>query len=230
MTGGPLPKQQSEVDRVGSSSERRKFPRVASESIVSITRLDPRQALAHTVDLSAGGLRFHCFGLSLREGDLVKVTLTLGERTLALHGRLVRVASLDQFTQDVAVQFVRLDAATQAALAPFLPDSHDCPAGGRREFPRLGIETTVSVALTTPTEVVAQACDLSEGGARFVIEGVELDEGDVVRIALRIGGEERMAVGRLVRLTDLDGLRQECAVAFLDADPGLLEQLREEAE
>lgn len=209
--------------------DRRKFPRVASDRVVSITRLDPRAALAHTVDMSAGGLRFQCIGLSVREGDLVRVTLTLGQRTLTLVGRLVRATALDQFTQDVAMQFLSLDESTRAALARFLPKDEDPdPSESRRQFPRLGLETMVSVSLTTPVEIVARACDLSEGGARFVVEGVELDEGDVLRICFRVGDQERTAVGQLVRLTDLDGLRQEAAVAFLDADNRLLEALRQE--
>ncbi len=216
---------------VSNSFDRRKFPRVRSESVVAITRLDPRAVLAHTVNMSAGGLRFHCFGLALREGDLVKVTLSLGERTLLIAGRLLRVAPLDRFTQDVAMQFLRLDEETRHALAEFLPAAE--PRGddeSRREFPRLRLETTVSVSLTTPIELLAQACDVSAGGARFVVEGVDLDVGEVLRISFRVGGEERAAVGQLIRLTDLDGLRQEAAVSFLDADELLLAALQREAE
>ena len=43
--------------------ERRRYARIARESIVAVDRDDRSAQLAHTLDLSASGIRFLCVGV-----------------------------------------------------------------------------------------------------------------------------------------------------------------------
>jgi hypothetical protein len=108
------------------SIDRRKYPRVRTDSLVSIRRVEtPPPALAHALDLSLGGIRFQCVGVELELGEVVAVTLTLGDRTASVVGRLVRVTDLDAFTQEVALAFLVVDDATQQLLRDALPEAQE---------------------------------------------------------------------------------------------------------
>ncbi len=110
-------------DGANASIDRRKYPRVRTDSLVSIRRLEtPPPALAHALDLSLGGVRFQCVGVELELNEVVSVTLTLGDRTATVIGKLVRVTDLDAFTQEVALAFLVADDSTQALLREALPE------------------------------------------------------------------------------------------------------------
>ena len=67
--------------------DRRKYPRVHTETLVSIARVDtPQQGLAQALDLSIGGLRFQCVGIEVELGEMLRVELTLGDRTVSVVG------------------------------------------------------------------------------------------------------------------------------------------------
>jgi hypothetical protein len=105
--------------------DRRKFPRVRTESLVSIARLGAQPALASAMDLSRGGIRFQCVGLEVEQGERLRVTLTLGDQTIDVTGVLVRVTELDAFTQEVALCFGRIDNETLALLELHLPEAEE---------------------------------------------------------------------------------------------------------
>lgn len=105
--------------------DRRKFPRVRTESLVSIARLGSQPALASALDLSRGGIRFQCVGLEVEQGERLRVTLTLGDQTVDVVGVLVRVTELDAFTQEVALTFARVDLETLALLDLHLPEAEE---------------------------------------------------------------------------------------------------------
>ncbi len=88
----------------------------------------------------------------------------------------------------------------------------------------------VSVSPADLIDVVAQASDLSEGGIRFMLDGVELEIGDVVRITLELSGRQTAAVGQVVRATDCGDLRQDVAMAFLEIDEESLVLMREQLD
>jgi len=105
--------------------DRRKYPRVRTESLVSIARVDARETLAHALDVSIGGIRFQCVGLEVELGETLRVQLTIGSRTIQVEGTLVRVTDLDGFTQEVALTFTRVDADTLRFLATHLPEGYE---------------------------------------------------------------------------------------------------------
>jgi hypothetical protein len=112
-----------------SEDDRRKYPRVRTDAVVAICRLDPPQTLGHAMDLSLSGIRFQCVGVELELGELVRVTLTLGAATVNVIGQLVRVTDLDAFTQEVALDFLGLDQETEQVLREHLPEAHELEPG-----------------------------------------------------------------------------------------------------
>lgn len=108
-----------------STFDRRKYPRVHTESLVSIARVDSREALAHALDVSIGGIRFQCVGLEVELGEVLRVLLTIGDRTLSVVGKLVRVTDLDGFTQEVALSFTEVDPDTLRFLSASLPEAYE---------------------------------------------------------------------------------------------------------
>ncbi len=103
--------------------DRRRYARVPSESLISVNRLDDSSLLAHSLDLSVKGLRFQVMGLTLEPEELLRVQLTLEDRTVTVVGRAVRVTEIDAFTQEVAVRFVQVDPDTQRFLESQLAES-----------------------------------------------------------------------------------------------------------
>lgn len=200
---------------------RRKYARVLTESLVSIGRLEASQALAHAMDLSLGGIGFMTVGMGVKVGDALRVTLTLGERTAEVLGQVTRVVDHDGFTQELGMSFTKMDADTHDWLAEHLPRSEP-HAEGRRDYARISYEAIVSVARASIVDVAAQALDVSLGGLRFEVEGLELQLADTVRVTLDLEGQAVSLVGQLVRVTELDAFSQEIALAFLEIEPEAL--------
>ena len=96
-----------------------------TESLVSIARVDTRESLAHALDVSIGGIRFQCVGLEVDLGETLRVQLTIGDRTIQVVGKLVRVTDLDGFTQEVALSFTEVDDATLRFLTQSLPEGYE---------------------------------------------------------------------------------------------------------
>jgi PilZ domain len=89
-----------------STFDRRKYPRVRTESLV-------------------GGIRFQCVGLEVDLGETLRVQLTIGSRTIQVEGQLVRVTELDGFTQEVALAFTNVDPETLRFLSTSLPEGYE---------------------------------------------------------------------------------------------------------
>ena len=104
------------------NDDRRKYPRVHTDAVVSIARIEAPSSLGHAMDLSEGGIRFQCVGVELDLADVVRVTLTLGTDTIEIVGRLVRLVELDAFTQEVALAFLDVDAEADEVLKRHLTD------------------------------------------------------------------------------------------------------------
>ncbi len=158
---------------------------------------------------------------------MLKVVLSLNESTKTLVGQITRAEQLDEFTQEVALCFVKMDDETRRYLDENLPrPDGESWRDERRTYSRVRLESVVSVARANLIDVVAQARDLSLGGIRFLIEGMELGLGDVLRVTLELGGSTMDVIGQLVRITDIDDYRQEVALSFFDVDAASLEVMR----
>ncbi len=93
-------------------SNRRKYPRVINEAVVSLRRLDSTPSLAHGLDVGVGGIRFQCVGLDLDLNESVEVTFNLGDCTESVVGQIVRITELDAFTQEIALAFLHVEPET----------------------------------------------------------------------------------------------------------------------
>ena len=58
-------------------SNRRKYGRVMTDSIVCVEPLETFRTLAQALDLSLGGIRFQTIGLELDPSQVIRVTLPL---------------------------------------------------------------------------------------------------------------------------------------------------------
>ncbi len=204
-----------------ATQNRRKYARLLTESLVSIGRLESNRALAHAIDLSLSGIGFMTVGLGVKTGDALRVTLTLGKRTAEVLGQVTRVVEHDGFTQELGLNFTKMDTDTHDWLAENLPPS-ESDADGRRGYARISYEAIVSVGRASVVDVAAQALDVSLGGLRFEVEGLELQLDDTVRVTLELEGQPITVIGQLVRVTELDAFSQEVALAFLEVDPEAL--------
>ena len=101
---------------------RRKYPRVLTESIVSITVLEDDTTLGAAVDLSLGGIRFQMMGVELFLWQKLSICLNLGDDSRTVVGRVVRLTDEDPFTQEVAVAFLEVDSRTRELMQETLAD------------------------------------------------------------------------------------------------------------
>ncbi len=96
---------------------RRQYPRIRSEALVVVCRVEGEIQLGRGHDLGIGGVRFQCldpfdFGL----GEVIEVTLALGEDSVTVVGKTVRVIDKGQ-TREVALEFERpIDSETLERL------------------------------------------------------------------------------------------------------------------
>lgn len=112
-------------------TERRKYRRVRTDSVVSIRRIDSPEMVAHALDLSLGGIRFECVGIELEVGETVQVDIMLEDCTATVVGRLVRVTELDAFAQEVALAFLEMNDETERVLKETLPEGYEPDARNR---------------------------------------------------------------------------------------------------
>jgi len=207
--------------------DRRRYPRVRSESLISIAPLDLDTALAHALDLSLSGVRFRCVGLEVKERELVKITLTFGERSVTVVGQVLRAEWIDTIAQEIALSFLKMSDETREFLHESLPATGERSGDERRALARIQLDSVVAVSRASVSDVLAQAQDVSTGGIHFVVEDLELRLGDVLRVTLDCDGVPVSAVGQLVRVTEVGDSKQEAALVFLTVEERVAERLRD---
>lgn len=90
-------------------SDRRKYPRIASEQMISFAHVDTRDRLALSKNVSPGGIRFEAIGCELGLGDVLRVTFNVGEHTLVAVGKVAWATDVDPITMDVGLEFIDID-------------------------------------------------------------------------------------------------------------------------
>jgi hypothetical protein len=90
-------------------NERRKYPRIATDQVISFSMLDSRDQLAVSKDISTGGIRFHAVGCELEIGDRILVTFNVGQRTVEARGQVIWSTELDAVTLDIGLAFEEID-------------------------------------------------------------------------------------------------------------------------
>ncbi len=90
-------------------SDRRKYPRIPSDQLVSFTPFAGSPSLGDAGDVSMGGIRLTIVGCELRKGDLLLVNFNVGEQTIESVGRVVWLKQMDDITVEIGLEFVRID-------------------------------------------------------------------------------------------------------------------------
>ena len=90
-------------------SDRRKYPRIASDQLVSFTPFAGAPALGDAGDVSVGGIRLKIVGCKIRKGDLLLINFNVGEQTIEAVGRVVWIRTMDDITAEVGLNFDRID-------------------------------------------------------------------------------------------------------------------------
>lgn len=97
-------------------SERRKYPRIPTDQVISFAPVERHDVLGVSKNLSPGGIRFEAVGCEIDLGDLIRVTFNVGESTVVAVGRVAWATETDPITLDVGVEFVDIDSESLHVL------------------------------------------------------------------------------------------------------------------
>ncbi|MDG2052142.1 MAG: PilZ domain-containing protein [Myxococcota bacterium] len=97
--------------------ERRKYPRIATDQVISFSHIDAAERLGLSRDVSAGGLRFEAIACEIALGDVIRLTFQVSGEALEASGTVVWATELDAFATEVGVEFHDLDPRAPRLLA-----------------------------------------------------------------------------------------------------------------
>ena len=96
----------------------------------------------------------------------------------------------------------------------------------RRVHQRFIIDVIASIERADSGGVLGHVMDLSLGGIRLVCLGFKVELQNLLRVKLDLDGTEVTMMSRLVWIKKLDGLAQELALGFVEADAKSIEVLQ----
>jgi hypothetical protein len=97
----------------------------------------------------------------------------------------------------------------------------------RRTNARIALDELVSFTTVAGTTSLGQGADVSLGGMRFRAVGCRLVYDELIRISFNVRGQTIEAVGRVVRMTQLDDVTSDIALEFVRIDPWATRLLEE---
>ena len=92
-----------------AASERRKYPRIATEQLISFAPIEAGDRLAVSKNLSAGGICFEVVGCEIALGEVLRLTFNVQDETIVAVGRVNWCTDIDAFTQEVGIEFIEID-------------------------------------------------------------------------------------------------------------------------
>jgi hypothetical protein len=92
-----------------AEEERRKYRRIGTDQVISFAPVDNRELLGVSRDMSTGGIRFEAVGCEIEQGETLRVTFTIGDRTVVAVGRVAWSTEIDPMTLDVGLEFAEID-------------------------------------------------------------------------------------------------------------------------
>lgn len=90
-------------------SERRKYPRIDTEQLISFAPLSASDRLAVSKNLSVGGICFEVVGCEIALGEVLRLTFNVQDETIVAVGRVNWCTDVDAFTQEVGIEFIEID-------------------------------------------------------------------------------------------------------------------------
>jgi hypothetical protein len=106
-----------------SKMDRRKYPRLATDQVISFAPVDARDLLGVSRNLSLGGIRFEAVGCEIDLGDVLRVTFNVGDSTVVAVGRVAWSTEVDPITTDVGLEFVEIDDEAARLIQEILAES-----------------------------------------------------------------------------------------------------------
>lgn len=97
----------------------------------------------------------------------------------------------------------------------------------RRLHPRLVVDEPMLVTPFAGRETMGEVCDVSLGGMRFRVVGLEVRPGDLMRVSFNVGGDSVTAVARILRTKPLDDITTEVSAEFARVDPWAARRLED---
>ncbi len=91
-------------------SDRRKYPRIDTEQVISVAPISDHERLAYGKNLSPGGICFEMVGCEVELGETLRVTFNVEDETMVAIGRVTWATELDAFTQEVGLEFIDIDS------------------------------------------------------------------------------------------------------------------------
>lgn len=107
--------------------ERRKYPRVPTDQVLTIAPQGRAGVSARGRDVSPGGIQFQVIGCEIALGESLKVTFQVGETCIVASGRVVWATENDAWITDVGLEFDRVEGDGLARLQDMIWECE--PAG-----------------------------------------------------------------------------------------------------
>ncbi len=100
----------------------------------------------------------------------------------------------------------------------------------RRKTARIPIDELVSFTPFVGSSSLAQGVDVSLGGIRFRVVGCQLAHDEMLQVSFNVANQTIEAVGRVVRLQQLDDITIEVSLDFVQINPWAARMLEREME
>lgn len=104
-------------------ADRRKYHRLATDSVISFAEVDQPQQLAVGKDVSTGGIRFEVVGCDIELGETLRITFNVMNQTIVATGLVVWATDTDPICTDVGIEFIEIDDTSLRLLEEAM--SHD---------------------------------------------------------------------------------------------------------
>lgn len=101
----------------GSASDRRKYPRIDTEQLISFAPVEAHDRLAVSKNLSVGGICVEVVGCEISLGDTLRLTFNVQDETIVAVGRVNWCTDVDAFTQEIGIEFIEIDPFALETIA-----------------------------------------------------------------------------------------------------------------
>ena len=108
-----------------TASERRKYPRIPTDQVISLAEIDRRDRLAVGKNFSIGGIRFETVGCEVNLGDVLRVTFNVSDRTVVATGNVVWATEIDPISLEVGFEFIEIDPLALELLEDVIQDESE---------------------------------------------------------------------------------------------------------